>query len=187
VVDPATGEAERLRRDGEWCLWQARGDDFHFGVQTLALGGWVYVFASTRHGFRSQAELARVPAAEIAHPGAYRFLAADGSWTAELAAAGTLGPAGNDYSVSFNPYLGRYLMAWVDAYAKTLVLRYAERPEGPWSPPQEVGALAHEPASELIFLGFEHPRFAADGGRTVYLTYCEPHFVQSSLLELSFE
>jgi hypothetical protein len=197
VLDPKTGEAVRLRRGtmgsaatGDWCLWKAHGDDFHFGVQTLREGGWIYVYSSLRHGYHSQAGLARVAEERIGDPGAYTFLAdpADGgSWTPDLAAAASLGPSGNDFSVSFNPFLGRYLMAYVDPYAKVLNLRHAPRPWGPWSPPQTVGGeLPHHPGSELIFLGLEHPRFAEDGGRTVHLTYGQPHFVQNSLLALTF-
>jgi hypothetical protein len=193
VLDPATGEATRLRRghparpaEGDWCLWKAHGDDFHFGVQTLREGGWIYVYSSLRHGYHAQAGVARVEEERIGHPGAYTFLAADGSWTGSLADAASLGPCGNDFSVSFNPYLGRYLMAYVDPYAKVLHLRHAPRPWGPWSAPQAVGELPHHPGSELIFLGLEHPRFAEDGGRTVYLSYGQPHFVQNSLLALSF-
>jgi hypothetical protein len=48
------------------------------------------------------------------------------------------------------------------------------------------GRLPHSPASELIYLGFEHPRFARDGGQRVVVSYCEPRFEMSSLLEVRF-
>ncbi len=186
ALDPATGEAVRVRRHGDWCLWRAHGDDFHFGVQVLREGDLAYVYSSLRHGYHSEAGVARVPVERIGEPAAYAFLAADGSWTPRHAEAASLGPASNDYSVSWNAHLGRYLMTFVDPYAKVLNLRTAPHPWGPWGAPQPVAALPHRPGSELIFLGFEHPRFAADGGRTVFVTYCQPHFVQNTVLALTF-
>ncbi len=186
VLDPETGEAVRLRRGADWCLWKAHGDDFHFGVQTLCEGDWLYVYSSTRHGYHSEAGIARVPVARAAEPEAYGFLDAAGGWAAPAAGAVSLGRAGNDFSVSWNAWLGRYLMAFVDPYEKRLLLRHAPRPWGPWSAEQAVCVLPHLPGSELIFLGLEHPRFAAGGGRTVVVTYGQPHFVQNSLVSVTF-
>ena len=191
VLDPETGDAVRVRRRGDWCLWRARGDDFHFGVQTLREGDWLYVYSSTRHGFLSEAGLARVEATRAADPDAYTVFAGqaesgDLQWSPRQADAASLGPSGNDFSVSYNEYLERYLMVFVDPYAKRLLLRHAAAPWGPWSPPQDLGELPHEAHSELIFLGLEHPRFSEDGGRTVHVTYGQPHFVQNSLLALTF-
>jgi hypothetical protein len=190
VLDPQTGEAERVRRGGRWCLWPARGDDFHLGVQTLVDGDHAYVFFTRRRSLRARAGVARVPLDRVTDPDAYRFLATGGAapaaprWSPWLAEAASLGQASNHVSVAFNHHLGRYLVAWVDGYDKGLHLATAPRPWGPWSPPVRATTLPHQPGSELIYLGFEHPRFAADGGRTVALTYCEPHFVQSSVVEV---
>jgi hypothetical protein len=185
-LDPATGEAERLRRGGDWCLWRAHGDDFHFGVQTLREGEWVYVFLSARQGYHSHAGVARAPAARLAEPEAYAYYAGGGAWSPDPARTASLGPAGNDYSVSWNDHLGGFLMTYVDPYAKLLYHRTAPAPWGPWGAPLKVGALPHRPGSELIYLGFEHPRFAERGGRTVHVTYGQPHFVQNSLVAVSF-
>ncbi len=186
VIDLATGHAARVRRRGTWCLWRTHGDDFHFGVQVLREGDVAYVYSSLRRGYYSEAGVARVAVDKLGDPDAYSFLAADGGWSPRHQDAASLGPASNDYSVSWNAHLGRYLMTYVDPYAKVLNLRTAPRPWGPWSPPQPVATLPHQPGSELIFLAWEHPRFAADGGRTVYITYCQPHFVQNTVLALTF-
>ena len=190
VIDPETGEAERVHRGGRWCLWPARGDDFHLGVQTLVDGDHAYAFFTRRRSLRARAGVARVPLDRVTDPDAYRFLATGGStpaaprWSPWLAEAASLGQASNHVSVAFNRHLGAYLVAWVDGYDKGLHLATAQHPWGPWSPPVRATTLPHQPGSELIYLGFEHPRFAADGGRTVALTYCEPHFVQSSVVEV---
>jgi hypothetical protein len=188
VLDPASGVCRRLRHDGDWRLWHPISDDLHFGVQVLAHGDHLYVFGSRRRGLRVDALLGRVPPEAISDPASYRYLQpGSGRWVADLRQAGSLGACGADYSVSFNPYLGSYLMAFVDSFTKQLFIRLADDVRGPYSPPRLVGRLPHLPSSELIYTGFEHPKFAADSGRRVYVSYCQPSFTPNSLLELCFE
>jgi len=83
--------------------------------------------------------------------------------------------------------LRRHVVTDVDpAAVEQMRRRFADRPEGPYSVPERVGRLPHAEASTLIYLGFEHPRFARDDGRRVVVSYCEPLFEMSSLLELTF-
>lgn len=186
-LNPESGSRERIRLDRDWCLWAPRSDDFHFGVQVLREGRSVYVFGSTRDGLDVTALLGRAPVDGIADPAAYEFYdPAREAWVRDIAGAGSLGPCGSDYSVSFNAYLGKYLMVYVDAFEKELAVRLADRLEGPYSAPERVGRLPHAEASTLIYLGFEHPKFARDDGRRVVVSYCEPLFEMSSLLEVSF-
>ena len=186
-LDPESDRRERIRLGGEWCLWAPRSDDFHFGVQVLREDPDLYVFGSSRDGLDVNALVGRVPVADIADPAAYVFYnPAREAWVRDVESAGSLGPCGSDYSVSFNSYLGKYLMVYVDAFSKELAVRFADRPEGPYSVPERVGRLPHAEASTLIYLGFEHPRFARDDGRRVVVSYCEPLFEMSSLLELTF-
>ena len=49
-----------------------------------------------------------------------------------------------------------------------------------------MGRLPHLPSSELIYMAFEHPTFARDGGRQVFISYCQPSFVPNSLVEVGF-
>jgi hypothetical protein len=188
VLDPGSGDCRRLRRGGDWRLWHPTSDDLHFGVQALELGGHLYVFGSRRRDQRVGALLGRVPPEAIADPAAYRYLQpATGRWVSDLREAGSLGVCGADYSVSFNAYLGNYLMTFVDSFTKQLFIRLADDICGPYSPPRLVGRLPHRPSSELIYIGFEHPKYAADGGRRVYVSYCQPSFTPNSLLELCFD
>src|SRR5262245_44767248 len=50
VLDAVSGNAVRLRWDGDWRLWPAGPADVHAGVQVVRDGDHVYVFASTRDG-----------------------------------------------------------------------------------------------------------------------------------------
>jgi hypothetical protein len=170
-VDPSDGSSERLRRDGDWRLWPVRGDDLHFGVQVLVDDGHAYVFGSRRDELAVRAFVARAPVDRIADPDAYDY-------------SEDLGPCGSDYSVSANEYLGKYLMVYVDSFSKSLAVRVADTVAGPYSEPEIVGRLPHAPSSDLVYLAFEHPKFARDGGRRVLVSYCEPRFRMCSLLEL---
>jgi uncharacterized protein DUF4185 len=186
-LDPETGGCERIRVDGDWCLWEPRSDDFHFGVHVLQHDGRAYVFGSARHGVDVSALVGRVRIEEIADPRAYEFYVPQSErWVTDPARAGSLGPCGSDFSVSRNPHLGKWLMVYVDSFSKQLALRLADRLEGPYTPPEIVGRLPHAPASDLVYLGFEHAKFARDDGQRVLVSYCEPRFEMCSLLEICF-
>jgi hypothetical protein len=97
-----------------------------------------------------------------------------------------LGPCAADFSVSRNAHLDRYLMLYVDPYEKMLIVRTAEHVWGPYSDPQPIVVVPHAASTEMVYLGFEHPRFAVDGGKLVFVSYCQPHFTNNSLLALKF-
>ncbi len=187
LLDPETGECSRLRSpDRSWCFWPVDGDDLHFGVQVLQEDEIVYVyFSRSPDPLVTGAGIARVEIASCQDPGAYTYLAEDGSWSPLLEEATSLGTASKDFSVSFNAHLSAYLMTYADPFEKALYLRRAPRPWGPFSEPVRVGELRHRESSELLYLGLEHPRFSQDRGRTVMVTYCQPHFVQNSLLAIT--
>jgi len=186
VLDPVTGDCERILHASEWRLWHSTNDDFHFGVQVILYEDHVYVFGSVRKGLYNYALLARVPPARIDDAGAYEYLSEGNAWTRHLGSAIDLGLSGADYSVSLNPYLNCYMMMYVEGYEKTLMMRTADRLWGPYSPPQSIVGVPHEPGTELVYLGFEHPEFRQDNGRTVYVSYCQPRFANNCLLSLKF-
>lgn len=77
-------------------------------------------------------------------------------------------------------------MVYVEPYAKHLCLRTAAAPWGPYSDPLVSGILPHREESQILSLGFEHPQFCEEDGRTVYISYCQPGFTQNSLVALRF-
>jgi hypothetical protein len=187
VLDPASGDCERLWFGDDWRLWKPLHDDTHFGVQVIREEDYLYVFGSVRTGLFNYARLARVRPTDIARPDLYEYLLSpEPRWGGSLAEACDLGPCSSDYSVSFNEHLGRHLMFYVDSYEKSLMVRVADRPWGPYTKPARVIRLPHEASSEMIYLGFEHPDFSLDGGRTVFISYCQPRFTSNSLLNLRF-
>ena len=187
VLDPETGRCERVRDGGDWCLWPCVEDDLHFGVQVLHEEGWLYVFCSVRAGFFCTARVARVRPCDVTNPSRYEFLQDPGPrWGPSLDTAWNLGLCGGDYSVSFNAHLGRHLMCYVESYSKQLMLRTAPHPWGPYCDPVPVVGVPHDEASELVYLGFEHPHHSVDGGESVFISYCQPRFTSNSLLSVRF-
>jgi hypothetical protein len=188
MLDPKTGVCERLYPNGDWCYWKPRADDMHLGVQILREGDVLYVFGSRREGFSTRALLMRVHASQVANPAAYEFLrSTEPAWGSELELACDLGECNNDYSVSYNAFFGQYSMVYLDSYKKTLMLRLAERPWGPYFPPLKLIGVPCQPSSELAYLGFEHPEFRQNNGATIFVSYCQPHFRANSLVKLQFQ
>lgn len=188
-LDPETGACERLESGGDWRWWRPAADDARYGVQVIRRDRHLYVFGSVRRGLDCTARLARVGAGDLTRPAAYVYLASTGPeprWSADPEAACDLGECGSDYSVSYNPHLGKYTLFYVDSHDKRLMLRTAGRLWGPYSPPQRLAGLPHEPASEMIYLGFEHPDFRQGGGRTTFLSYCQPRFLANAHVALTF-
>ena len=185
VLDLSTGDCQRIRCEGEWRLWSALGG-LHFGVQVIRGGEWIYAFSSRQDGPFSAAILSRVQPAAMADPRAWRHLAATTpEWSQRLEDACELAYVGPEFSVSWNDYRKQYLMVYVDGYSKTLQLRTSEHLWGPYSEPYSAGVLPHRPESELLSLGFEHPAFATGGGKTIFISYCQPRFTQNSLVAVT--
>jgi Domain of unknown function (DUF4185) len=188
VLDPHTGLCERAKYRGDWIFWRNKADDLHYGVQVLAVEDWVYVFGSSRSGLETQAVLARVGPAHVLDGDAYQYLSsAEPAWTSDPGGAALLGPASSEYSVGYNEYLGKYTLFYLDGYSKTLNLRVADRVWGPYSEPMPLFRIPAKSSSELIYLGFEHEAFRRDGGRSVFISCCEPYFSLPSLLTITFE
>jgi hypothetical protein len=186
-LDPVTGECERLRIRGDWRLWRPVGNDMHFGVQAVRHEDYVYLFGSMRDWLYCHAFLARVPVDQLTDVDAYTYLqSSEPHWSTSIADACDLGPCAGDFSVSYNAHLGRYLLIYVDPYEKVLTVRMAEQLWGPYSEPRRITAVPHAASTEMVYLAFEHPSFTPDDGRTVYVSYCQPHFTNNSLLALKF-
>jgi hypothetical protein len=188
TLDPGTGICSRLQHRNSWIFWRNDAEDTHFGAQVLLWEGFVYVFGSSRDNVRNSVLLARVRAESIEDHRAYEYLSsAQPRWSTNLADAMTLGPASSEYSVCWNAHLGKFVMFYLDSYQKRLVIRTAEFVWGPFSEPRELFRVPCRQTSELAYLGFEHSAFQQDSGRSVFVSYCEPHFSLPSLVTISFD
>jgi len=188
ALDVENGECYRFQYRNDWIFWRTTEADFHLGVQLLRVGEFVYVFGSRRVQIENTAFLARVPAGQITDRDAYEYLEKpEPGWSKDRGSACSLGPCGADYSVSFNPYFGKYTMIYVDEYRKRLMLRTASQPWGPYTKPADLIGVPHKQNSALVYLGFEHAGFQQQGGRRIFVSYCEPDFSPILLVTLTFD
>lgn len=124
----------------------------------------VYLFGTTNGRF-GPAYLARVDPASVLEPAAYRYWTGDGWGRDEFAAAPVLpGPVG-ELSVEYSVHFGCWLALHLDEHRAAIVLRTADRLEGPWSDGQVVVSGQDRPA---LYGGYLHP-WALDGDEIYYL------------------
>jgi hypothetical protein len=125
--------------------------DFQQSAFVDGKDGFVYEFG-TQSGRSGGARLARVPATQILDLTAYRYW--DGAaWVPEIARAVPIVKAPiSELSVQWNDYLGKYVAMSTDVSG--LVIRQADRLEGPWSGKQTVVSATLLPG---LYGGFMHP------------------------------
>jgi Domain of unknown function (DUF4185) len=164
-------------------LFGANAPSFRFGLRAE---DYIYLYGCPKRSSDSHFEclLARAPVNEATKAASYKFRTT-GGWSNDLSAASAvLSDTRDEISVSYNPYLQRYLavhLVWIEA---KLRLQTAPRPEGPWEtfadiplPPPEGGQISH-------FAGVEHPELSARCGRQLSLTYMHARAVGSELRRL---
>lgn len=186
-LDLQTGTCSRWMREGDWRPWPALPVDTHCGVQLMEKDGWLLVFCSRPAGLEYEAFLARVPMDAIDEPEQYHFYAGDAGWTPTMTAAKPLTQCSSEFSVAYNAHLGCYLMTYIEGHTKQLCLRTAPHPWGPYSDALRAGVVPHQKEAKIVSLGFQHPQFDREGGRTIYISYSQPHFSQNAMIELTFD
>ena len=186
-LDLRTGTCSRWMREGDWRPWPALPVDTHCGVQLMENDGWLLVFCSRPAGLEYEAFLARVPMDAIDQPEQYCFYAGEAGWTRMMTAAKPLTQCSSEFSVAYNEHLGCYVMTYVEGHTKQLCLRTAPQPWGPYSDALRAGVVPHREEAKIVSLGFQHPQFDREGGRTIYISYSQPHFSQNAIIELTFD
>lgn len=149
----------------------------HFVVQAAVVREEAIYLYGSRAIDSTAMVVARAPLASLADRGAYRFW--DGTaWMGDVQQARpVLCGVPGALSVSFNPYLGKFLAVHGGDFlagTQNVFLHVADRPEGPWSAP--VLAFTGEvPAQgDVNRTVYEHPELSGDGGRTIVVSYFHP-------------
>lgn len=127
-------------------------------------------------------KLARAAVADAGRRAAYQFYDG-GAWQADLGrAAVVLEGVGGVPTISWNPWLGRYLAVSGRLLDSAVQLRAAARVEGPWSAPVEVAASADgasgifaplDPAA-FDYGAAEHVALRSADGRAIVISYSRP-------------
>jgi Domain of unknown function (DUF4185) len=143
-----------------------------FGSAAIVSGSQLFIFGCDLEGGGKPCRLARVPLDRVLDRTAWLFFTEDSRWQKEIDNSAPVF-AGNDImSVSFNPYLGRYLAVYSRPLGRAVMFRTAPAPEGPWSAPlYAFDALAPANETGWIYDAQEHPAYARDGGRRIFITY----------------
>jgi len=116
--------------------------------------------------------LARVAFADILDKTAWTFYSGNGLWSPDSTQAKVVFHGNDMMSVSFNPYLNRYMAVYSEPLAAKAMLRTATKPEGPWSEPVALFTVdAPENAHGWVYDFLAHPEYSQDNGRIIYVTY----------------
>jgi len=108
------------------------------GASVFTADGVCYVYGTLEDApGRRRAIVARVAAGQLWEFSEWRFFAGEG-WEPDAArAAAVCDEVSAEFSVSWQPGLGRYVMVHSAAWpSPEMVVRYAAAPEGPWSAPE---------------------------------------------------
>ena len=114
-----------------------------FGAATLVDGEYLYIYGTdedVRPGNRNRyLTVARIPTNDVADFSAWRYYA-DGQWEPDFPKASHLADhIASEYSVSFLPKLGQYLLVYTDrGLSPKIQARTAQTPWGNWSAPTTI-------------------------------------------------
>lgn len=147
-------------------------------IPHLVDGEFAYAFSCGKRGFLDFAcKLARAPLGAVETRAAYEFF--DGAaWTADIdRAAYVIDQTSVPPSISYSPHLGRYLAVSCKILSSTVLLRTADRIEGPWEEDTEIpagaeGVLAPPHADQYNYVCVEHPELAS--GDSIVIGYSRP-------------
>lgn len=134
-----------------------------FGQAALIVGEQLYAWGCEDTVYHP-CKLARVDLEAVFERDAWQFWTGR-EWSASLADAVALLEADAMFSVHYNPHVDRYLAFYGAGEAGQVLLRSAERPEGPWSDPTSVLRIDSALADVVA-----HPEHRRGIGRFEYLS-----------------
>ncbi|RJP71149.1 MAG: DUF4185 domain-containing protein [Ignavibacteriales bacterium] len=188
-------EFRRVYNNGSYIIW--KGDEPCFASAILYEPGneYIYLYGTKNDPKGIQnLHLARVKPGQIEDFGSYEyFVSENDGWTKDVKQSKPLfSGMPNELSVNYNKYLGCYLSIHSLELSGKIVGRTSPTPWGPWSDPIELWQVIPQsktkgPKLELIYAGKEHPSFAKDNGKTIYVTYIEFEEYYPHLVEITFE
>jgi hypothetical protein len=174
-VENAAEAPERWSLSARKIPW---GDERRlFGSSVLVRDGVAYVYGTVDETIEGvvakQVILARAPAERLWDFSVWRFFS-EGGWVAEVEDAGRVcEDAAGEFSVSFQPGLGRYVMVFTEGgLSEHMALRVAPRPEGPWGEPLRFYSCPEVGWDPTIFCyaAKGHPELASGAGELI-VTY----------------
>lgn len=143
----------------------------NFGAATLVDGGYLYIYGTDEDRGRKKLvrylTVARVPTNRVADFSAWRYYA-NGQWSADYRRATRLvAGLASEYSVSFLPKLGKYVLVYTDeGLSPKIQVRTARAPWGEWSEPTTIYRCAEMSEDKRVFCyaAKAHPSLGGDDG-----------------------
>ena len=141
------------------------------------VGPYLYAYGCSRtRALTVGCEVARVLKSELASRGAYRFW--DGArWVRTIKEAKpVLTGEMAGFSISWNAYLHKYIAVYSELFTNRVLMKTADRPEGPWSgqPVFLFSGLTPVGPDAYDYAGREHVELSQDGGKVILVTYTHP-------------
>jgi len=143
----------------------------HWGSGALVRDGYLYAYAFTKEELTCL--LTRVETSKVLDRTAWRFYAGPRGWSADWQDAQHVIGGASALTVHWNEYLRKYLAVHNAPLENNLVMRIADRPEGPWSDPVAI-IEEEEPESWWNYYGLGHAHLAREGGRIETVSYFRP-------------
>jgi len=152
-------------------LMFTRGD-FGFGDAAVVKGPTLYVYVCNLQDNQIPCRVARVALERVFDKKDWETWTANGKWRKDLNKGERVFNGNEILSVSYNPYIERFLAVYSQPMSTAVMFRTAIKPEGPWSEPVEA-FKAKAPANKIgwIYDALEHPEYRQDNGRILYITY----------------
>jgi hypothetical protein len=140
-------------------------------------GGHLYLFSdlswNAQGQFTGNTKVARAPLASIDTPSAWRYWTGPGpdDWTSTNNYAQAVDVPGMQAgSVSYNPYLDKYINTWGD-FGGGVGIQTANDLTGPWSAIQPLHDQVECGPGDVSYDGRLHPELSMAGGRQLVLVY----------------
>lgn len=190
VSESGKWDFKRVYYNGSDLFWS--GDQPHFAPVAFIEGEYIYMYGVIQREDRIQRSyLARVKKDSIEDLSAYEYFS-DEKWVKNIDLVTPLfSGMPNEFSVSYNEYLGKYLAVHSLDLSGKIVARVADKPWGKWSEPFELFQVKTEDDEKLryprlIYAGKEHPYYSKENGKIIYITYIEfeeyyPHLIEVEL------
>lgn len=145
-----------------------------FGSAAIVLGKEVFIYGCELNDspLIKPCHVARVPLANILDKRAWQFYTGDSNWSSDPLQSQEIFNGSEMMSVSFNPYINRFVVVYSEPMGATAMIRTAPHPEGPWSAPTELFSVdAPANSNGWVYDFLAHPEFSQDNGRIMYITY----------------
>ena len=145
-------------------------EDIHLGESALRQGNMLYLYGCQQEKGKWVVRVGRVRIHQFLDRDYWQFWNGT-DWIFEATEAKpAISDAGPELSVLWCAALGHYVAFYLKG--TTIECRVAVEPQGPWSPPVQVGQCLEGTAPPHSLVA--HSELEADGGRTQYLTYVRP-------------